>query len=91
MSGRAQPSEPTVIWPTDKQVAAEFEAYTRAVGRVAHAWNYFHGKLGASFALILNAPERNVTAAAWYSTFSDRSQRQMLEAAIANWSEFHWQ
>jgi hypothetical protein len=32
-----------------------------------------------------------MTAAVWYSTFSDRSQRQMLEAAIANWAEYHWQ
>jgi hypothetical protein len=86
-----RPSEPTVLWPTEEQVSAEFQAYTSAVGKVAHAWNYLHERLGALFALIVNAPERDVIAAVWYSTFSDRSQRQMLEAAILNWAEYHWQ
>jgi hypothetical protein len=84
-----QAPEPTIIRrPTDKQVAAEFQAYTCAVGRVAHAWNYLHEKLGALFALLVNAPDRHVVAALWYSPYSDRSQRQMLEACI---NAYRWQ
>jgi len=86
-----QPSEATILWPTDKQVRAEFEAYTCAVGKVAHAWNYLHEKLGALFALVVNAQDRNVIAAVWYSTFSDRSQRLMLEAGIKALAEYRWQ
>jgi hypothetical protein len=86
-----QPSEPTILWPTDKQARAEFEAYTCAVGKVAHAWNYLHEKLGALFALLVNAPDRNVIAAVWYSTFSDRSQRLMLEASIKALAAYRWQ
>src|SRR6266849_69721 len=38
-----------VKWPTDEEVKAEFEAYTNAVGKVAHASNYFHERLGRLF------------------------------------------
>ena len=85
-----QPSEPTILWPTDKQARVEFEAYTSAVGKVAHAWNYLHERLGALFALLVDAPDRNLVAAVWYSMFSDRSQRLMLEASIRASPGYRW-
>jgi hypothetical protein len=85
-----QPPAGVVKWLTDQQVTAEFEAYTCAVGRVAHAWNYFHERLGALFAQLVNAPDRNVIAAVWYSTFSDRAQREMLKASVLALAEYRW-
>jgi hypothetical protein len=86
-----QPPARSVRYPTDEEVKAEFEAYTCAVGKVAHAWNYLHEKLGALFAHLVDAPDRNVIAAVWYSAYSDRAQRQMLEASIVALAEYRWQ
>jgi hypothetical protein len=78
-----QPPARIVRWPNDEEVRAEFQTYTSAVGRVAHAWNYLHERLGRLFVRLVNAPDRSVTAAVWYSTYSDRVQRDMLRAAIS--------
>ena len=80
----------TVKFPTDAEAQQAFEAYVSAVGRVAHAWNYLHEKLGRLFVCIVKAQNPNVTAAVWYSTYSDRSQRQMLETAIKTSDESEW-
>ncbi|SRR6266702_3029518 len=39
-----------VKYPTDAEIQVEFEAYTCAVGKVAHTWNYLHERLGNLFA-----------------------------------------
>jgi hypothetical protein len=57
------------------------DAYTTAVGRVAHAWNYLHEQLGALFAAVTGM-KRNVAFSIWYSVKSDRAQREMLKAAV---------
>jgi hypothetical protein len=80
-----------VRYPTDAEVRAAFEAYVTGVGKVAHAWNHLHERLGALFAAVLNAPDRNVTAAVWYSPYADRVQRDMLRAAIEAMAEYRWQ
>jgi hypothetical protein len=85
-----QSSARVVKWPTDEEVKAEFDAYTNAVGKVVHAWNYLHERLGRLFVRLVNAPDRNVTAAVWYSTYSDRVQRDMLQAAIIASNEIVW-
>src|SRR5215472_4850499 len=72
---------PVVRWPTDEERKAAFEAYTLAVGKVAHAWNYLHEKLGQVFWVVCGA-EREIALAIWYSTHNDRTQRLMLRAAV---------
>jgi hypothetical protein len=89
MSG--DPAARIVKYPTDAEVRAAFEAYVTGVGKVAHAWNYLHERLGALFAAVLNTPDRNVAAAVWYSPYVDRVQREMLRAAIEAMAEYRWQ
>ena len=82
--------EPRVVrWPTDDETKAAFEAYTLAVGKVSYAWNYLHEKLGQLF-VVVNGAEREVALAIWYSTDSDRTQRNMLKAANAGSSKNRW-
>ncbi len=75
--------------PTDEQIKVAFEAYTLAVGKVAHAWNYLHERLGQLFALLTGA-DRGIALAVWYSTDNDRAQRKMLRAAIAAAAPQRW-
>jgi hypothetical protein len=44
------PAPNIVTWPTDDEAQQAFEEYCVAVGKVCHAWNYFHEKLGQLFA-----------------------------------------
>jgi hypothetical protein len=67
--------------PTNEETKAAFERYTLAVGKVVHAWNYLHEKLGQLF-VVLSGSDRNIALAIWYSTFNDRAQRLMLRAAV---------
>ena len=85
-----QESQPHIVkWPSDEETRAAFEAYTLALGKVAHAWNYLHEKLGQLFVVISGA-DRNIALAIWYSTNSDRTQREMLRAAVAATSVDRW-
>jgi hypothetical protein len=67
--------------PTDEETKAAFERYTLALGKVVHAWNYLHEKLGQLF-VVLSGSDRNIALAIWYSTINDRAQRLMLRAAV---------
>lgn len=88
--GTDQPAQ-IVRGPSDEEARAAFDAYTCALGKVAHAWNYLHERLGSLFASLVNAPDRSVIAAVWHSSYSDRAQRQMLVAVIANINDQRWQ
>ena len=59
-----------------------FDAYVAAVGRVAHAWNYLHEKLGMLFVAV-SGMERNLALSIWYSVTNDHFQREMLKAAVS--------
>jgi hypothetical protein len=59
-----------------------FDAYVAAVGRVAHAWNYLHEKLGVLFVAV-SGMERNLALSIWYSVTNDHFQREMLKAAVS--------
>jgi hypothetical protein len=88
MTGEAQPR--IVKWPSDDEVKTHFEAYALAVGRVAHAWNYLQEALGQLFVLVVDG-NRSATLAVWYSTDSDRTQRNMLRAAlVASGGDNRW-
>ena len=76
-------TEPTYIVtaPSIEDIRRAFDPYVAAVGRVAHAWNYLHEKLGQLFVAVTGA-DRGIILAVWYSTPNDRAQRRMLRAAI---------
>ncbi|MGQ0443722.1 MAG: hypothetical protein ACT4O2_00985 [Beijerinckiaceae bacterium] len=81
------PTPNIVTWPTDDEARGAFEEYCMAVGKVCHAWNYFHEKLGmlyARFSSLDAQAARNV----WYSKFQDRWQRKALREkvdTVSNW------
>jgi len=50
----------------------------------------FTNALGTCSLNLINAPDRRVIAAVWYSSFSDRGQRNMLEAVITALPEWRW-
>jgi hypothetical protein len=81
----AQPPR-VVKSPTREEMREAFDLYTAAVGRVAHAWNYLHEELARLFARIVGSYDydiqHSVALAVWHSSFNDRAQRSMLEAAI---------
>jgi hypothetical protein len=75
------PAPNIVTWPTDDEAQQAFEEYCAAVGKVCHAWNYFHEKLGQLFARFSPA-DTQIALNVWYSKFNDRWQRDELRKAV---------
>jgi hypothetical protein len=77
---------PNVKTPTREELREAYDLYTAAVGRVAFTWNNLHEGMARLFGRIVGSydydVQHSVAIAVWYSSYSDRSQRQMLEAAI---------
>jgi hypothetical protein len=69
-----------VAIPTREKMDEAIDTYARSVGRVSGAWNYLHWTLGL-FAVVIGGDAEPVLAA-WRSVENDRSQREMLHAAI---------
>ena len=79
----AEEPEPYIVeWPSDEETRSAFEAYTLAVGKVAHAWNYLHERLARLFCVVVRAEDPAISLAIWYSTTNERTQRDMLKAAF---------
>jgi hypothetical protein len=64
-----------------KAINIKFEEYLLALGKVAHSWNLLHEALAQIFATLSNSDDR-VAFAIWYSTNSDRAQREMLRSTL---------
>jgi hypothetical protein len=74
--------DPNIVrWSTFEETKKAFDAYVAAVGKVAHAWNYLHERLGVLFVAVTGM-ERNLALSIWYSVRSDLAQREMLKAAV---------
>lgn len=73
----------------DSIVGAKIEPYFQAVGRVAHAWNQLQEALGQTLAEVVGSNHK-VILAIWYSSKSDRSQHDMLRAAIKESGDDRW-
>lgn len=71
-----------VSFASDGEVKIAFETYTTALGKVAHAWNFLHERLGRLFVAVTKM-DRAVALGIWYSTDSDRTKQLMLKSAIA--------
>jgi hypothetical protein len=73
----------------------EFKPYVTALGQLALAWNDLQESLAGLFMTLVNPPPKEgdfVTYTplwVWASIKSDRSQREMLKAAI-NHSPTNW-
>ena len=86
-----QVPEPHIVkWPSDEETKTAFEAYTLALGKVAHAWNYLHENLAKLFCIMTEA-ERAISLAVWYSTTIERAQREMLRAAVSATNNKRWE
>ena len=81
---------PAPDWESIRIVSGNaFDGYVRAVGNVAHASNSLHEELAELFATIVGA-ERRISLAIWYSSDSDRVQREMLRAAVISSGMKRW-
>jgi hypothetical protein len=52
------------------------------IGWVAYEWNRLHAELAELFAVIVSEKRMNMPLAIWHSVPSDRTQRDMLRAAL---------
>ena len=79
--------------PRESHFNAAFDEYCTALGHVASIWNHMQEGIGLLFCQ-LTGLSKTVGMAIWYSTPSDRSQREMLRAAVGAmpddfWEKFH--
>jgi hypothetical protein len=65
----------------DDSIEASFTPYVTALGRVAHAWNHLQEHLAQLFCLVSGINDA-MGLAIWHALKSDRSQRDILEAAV---------
>jgi hypothetical protein len=84
-----EPQSQAARYPTNDEMRAAFEEYSAVVGKVAHAWNYLHEKLGLLFVVVSGA-EKGIALSIWYSTGNDRAQRDMLRASISASAADRW-
>jgi hypothetical protein len=68
--------------PTRKQFEAIRRPYQLAIGRVALTWNGLQDSLALLFWTVIGVQNGNVPFALWHCIRSDRSQREMLKAAV---------
>jgi hypothetical protein len=61
---------------------AAFNPYFAAVGNVVHAWNHLQEELAILFCVVTGLDD-TIGLAIWHSTTSDRTQRDMLRAAVS--------
>jgi hypothetical protein len=71
----------TISRPSPDRIEKVVEPYVREVGKLVASWNTLHERLGELFSAVLNTGHPGIGSAIWYSTQSDRAQREMLRAA----------
>lgn len=69
--------------PSDEKMEETFSPYLMALGRVAHSWNHLQEALGKLFCTVTKM-ESAVGLSIWHSVLSDRTQREMLRAALVH-------
>jgi hypothetical protein len=76
-------------WKGDRFTEAAYKSHVKAIGQLALAWNDLHERLGEIFVVVMegNTAEDNEDnlfqiAAVWSAANSDRTKREMLEAAV---------
>jgi hypothetical protein len=74
--------------PSDEDFAAmdaALDPYFMALGKTAHAWNHLQEELGQLFCFLTNTDAVGLTI--WHALKSDRSQRDLIEAALRSLAE----
>lgn len=66
---------------TSEEIAAASNAYALAVGNVTAAWNLLQEEL-AAILVAVTAINADIALSIWYSSDNDRTQRNMLRAAV---------
>jgi hypothetical protein len=80
---------PVPAIPHDEYLKEAFKPYIAAVGSAMHRWNEMQEAFGQLFATV-TCIGRSVALAVWYSTDSDRAQRNMLRAALSATPDDKW-
>ncbi len=75
--------------PTRDEARAILEAYTTAVGKVAHSWNYLFERLGELFCAVTEMTPA-VALAIWYAPDIDRVKVEILRAAVMACPDDRW-
>jgi hypothetical protein len=79
---RGMPKARIIKMPSDKQVAKLTQPYLIALGALTVRWTSLQDSLLSFFRFTLRNASWKVASAAWHSIPSDRTQRNMLLAAI---------
>jgi hypothetical protein len=73
--------KPKSLIPTQNDLDKIFRPYGAELGRLLYSWNALHEALGQVFCDVTDTHDARIALAIWYSTPSDRGQREMLRAA----------
>jgi hypothetical protein len=68
-------------FPEIEEIMAAYKAYAHQVGRVVFAWNALQETLSKLFDVIVGGDSR-INRAIWHKLLSDKTQREILRAAI---------
>jgi hypothetical protein len=82
---REHPS-PTVDRGSPEQFDKAFEPVAIEIGQLAKEWNSLHEHMGLIFSYMVCGFPRPIPLAVWHSPPSDRTQREMLRAALGPWT-----
>ena len=66
-----------------------FRPIASEIGYLTREWNALQDNLATIFAALMSPDNINIPLAVWNSTPSDRTQRDMLRAALASWKLFN--
>lgn len=78
-----------VKFPTDEELHEAFIPYVCALGKVVHAWNYLHLKLGQLYVVIADGTREDLLRD-WYSDKVDTNQRKRIRKAVESSPEDRW-
>jgi len=83
-------------WQGDRFTEAVYKPHVVAIGQLALSWNDLHEKLGEIFVVVMegNTADDNEDvlfqiATVWSAASSDRTKREMLDAAVKNAPELN--
>ena len=88
-TGETKPTKLATRRKKKKGTPAQFDrAFTPVaveIGHLARNWNALHENMGLIFSAMISPDRKALLLAVWHSPPSDRTQREMLRAALGRW------
>ena len=82
MAKRSTSKPKIIVAPTQAQLARKFRPYAVELGYLLYSWNRLQEVFGRLFWDLTGISNGRLPLAIWYAVPSDRTQREMLRAAI---------